>query len=75
MTFRSGDLTRNAPQLFTFNDLQEGQKVVGRMKRIETFALFIEIDGSKVTGLCHNSQVCSHFILHYDRLLIVSPAF
>ena len=74
MTFRSGDLTRNASQLLTLQDLQEGQKIMGRVKRIETFGLFIEIDGSKVTGLCHKSQVCSHPMLHYGHLIAASPA-
>ncbi|KAL4069766.1 hypothetical protein V8B97DRAFT_2051647 [Scleroderma yunnanense] len=57
MTFRSGDLTRNPLQLLTLSDLKEGQKVIGRVKRIETYGLFIEIDGSKVTGLCHKSEL------------------
>ncbi|KAI6047791.1 hypothetical protein EDC04DRAFT_2555890 [Pisolithus marmoratus] len=57
MTFRSGDLARNHSNLITFNDLQEGQKVMGRVKRIEQYGLFIVIDDSKVTGLCHKSQL------------------
>ncbi|KAI6136482.1 hypothetical protein F5141DRAFT_1074915 [Pisolithus sp. B1] len=57
MTFRSGDLARNHSKLVTFNDLQEGQKVMGRVKRIEQYGLFIVIDNSKVTGLCHKSQL------------------
>ncbi|KIO08444.1 hypothetical protein M404DRAFT_938123 [Pisolithus tinctorius Marx 270] len=57
MTFKSGDLARNQSKMITFNDLQEGQKVMGKVKRIEQYGLFIVIDGSKVTGLCHKSQL------------------
>ncbi|KAI6153747.1 hypothetical protein BKA82DRAFT_4093589 [Pisolithus tinctorius] len=57
MTFKSGDLARNHSKMITFNDLQEGQKVMGKVKRIEQYGLFIAIDGSKVTGLCHKSQL------------------
>ncbi|KAI6007158.1 hypothetical protein EDD15DRAFT_2209398 [Pisolithus albus] len=57
MTFRSGDLARNHSKLITFSDLQEGQKVTGRVKRIEQYGLFILIDDSKVSGLCHKSEL------------------
>ncbi|KAG8219657.1 hypothetical protein J3R82DRAFT_612 [Butyriboletus roseoflavus] len=57
MTFRSGDLTRAPPNSVTLSDLREGQKVVGRVKRIEQYGIFIEIEGSKISGLCHKSQI------------------
>jgi len=56
MTFRSGDLTRTPPNSLTLSDLREGQKVIGRVKRIEQYGIFIEIEGSKISGLCHKSQ-------------------
>jgi rRNA biogenesis protein RRP5 len=58
MTFRSGDLSRPSSKSLSIGDLQQGQKVTGRVKRIEQYGLFIEIDGSKISGLCHKSQVC-----------------
>ncbi|KAI6031571.1 hypothetical protein BKA83DRAFT_4202404 [Pisolithus microcarpus] len=57
MTFKSGDLARNHSKLITFNDLQEGQKVMGKVKRIEQYGLFILIDDSKLSGLCHKSEL------------------
>ncbi|EIW86889.1 hypothetical protein CONPUDRAFT_115715 [Coniophora puteana RWD-64-598 SS2] len=57
MTFRSGDLNRNATNGLTLNDLHEGQKVKGRIKRIEAYGLFIEVEGSKISGLCHKSEL------------------
>lgn len=57
MTFKSGDLSRSQSKLITFNDLQEGQKVMGKVKRIEQYGLFILIDDSKLSGLCHKSEL------------------
>ncbi|KAG9314209.1 hypothetical protein JVU11DRAFT_4995 [Chiua virens] len=57
MTFRSGDLTRTPASSLALSDLQEGQKVIGRVKRVEQYGIFIEIQGSKICGLCHKSQL------------------
>ncbi|KAF8140429.1 hypothetical protein EV363DRAFT_1393337 [Boletus edulis] len=57
MTFRSGDLTRAPSNSLTLSDLREGQKVAGRVKRIEQYGIFIGIEGSKISGLCHKSQL------------------
>ncbi|KAG6832513.1 hypothetical protein H0H92_000142 [Tricholoma furcatifolium] len=55
MSFRTGIL-KNPSQL-TVGDLQIGQKVEGVVKRIEDYGLFIQIENSKLTGLCHKSQL------------------
>jgi rRNA biogenesis protein RRP5 len=57
MTFRSGDLERGKSSSLSLADLHEGQKVDGRIKRVEAYGLFIEIEGSKLSGLCHKSEV------------------
>ena len=57
LSFRSGDLKKNAPASMTLADLTEGQKVEGRVKKIEDYGLFIEIEGSRVSWLCHKSEV------------------
>ena len=67
MTFRSGDLTRAPPNSLTLSDLREGQKVIGRVKRIEQYGIFIEIEGSKISGLCHKSQAS------YQYAVLPSP--
>lgn len=59
MTLRSGDLSK--PVALTFSALAPGQHVDGVVKRIEEYGLFIQIDNSKLSGLCHKSQV-GHFI-------------
>ncbi|KAF8274016.1 nucleic acid-binding protein [Lactarius quietus] len=57
LTFRSGSLSRSDQPTLSLSDLQEGQKIKGRIKKIEAYGLFIEIEGSKVSGLCHKSEL------------------
>ncbi|KAJ7706378.1 hypothetical protein B0H17DRAFT_1192865 [Mycena rosella] len=57
MTFRSGDFSKASSSSLAITDLKEGQKVDGVVKRIEDYGLFIQIDGSKINGLCHKSQL------------------
>ncbi|TFY62849.1 hypothetical protein EVJ58_g3608 [Rhodofomes roseus] len=57
MSFRSGDLQRDMRPSVTLADLAEGQKVDGRVKKIEDYGIFVEIEGSKVSGLCHKSEL------------------
>lgn len=73
MTFRSGDLKRDARSQSTLADLSEGQKVDGRVKKIEDYGLFIEIAGSKLSGLCHKSEV-RRFLAPYTHCLTCRAA-
>ncbi|OBZ78635.1 rRNA biogenesis protein RRP5 [Grifola frondosa] len=57
MSFRSADLKRDGVPRLSLSDLSEGQKVEGRVKKIEDYGLFIEIEGSKLSGLCHKSEL------------------
>ena len=59
MSFRSGDLKRDNRSQLTLSDLTEGQKIDGRVKRVEDYGIFIEVEGSKISGLCHKSEVSS----------------
>ncbi|KAJ3741063.1 hypothetical protein EV360DRAFT_76771, partial [Lentinula raphanica] len=54
MTLRSGDLSK--PTVLTLSTLSVGQQVEGVVKRIEEYGLFIQIDNSKLSGLCHKSE-------------------
>jgi len=40
-------------------DLQKGQKVKGFVRAITDFGVFVQIEGSDVSGLAHKSQVSS----------------
>ncbi|KAI0801037.1 hypothetical protein C8Q74DRAFT_1239986 [Fomes fomentarius] len=57
LSFRSGDLKRDNHAQLSLSDFSEGQKVDGRVKRVEEYGLFIEIEGSKLSGLCHKSEL------------------
>lgn len=57
MSFRSGELKRDNRSQLKLSDLSEGQKIDGRVKKVEDYGLFIEIEGSKLSGLCHKSEV------------------
>ncbi|OCH94735.1 U3 snoRNP-associated protein Rrp5 [Obba rivulosa] len=57
MSFRSGDITKSTSSRLSFAHLSEGQKVNGRVKKIEEYGLFIEIEGTKLSGLCHKSEL------------------
>lgn len=57
MTFRSADSSRNTQQAIKLSDLSEGQKVDAVVKKIEDYGLFLEVEGSKVRGLCHKSEL------------------
>ncbi|CAL1695136.1 unnamed protein product [Somion occarium] len=56
MSFRSSDAKASQPTL-QISDLSEGAKVTGTVKKIEDYGLFIEIEGSKLRGLCHKSEL------------------
>lgn len=54
MSFRTKS---SATSMLTLRDFQEGQTVHGHVKKVEDYGMFIEVDDSKVSGLCHKSEV------------------
>ncbi|KAI3518805.1 hypothetical protein L1887_07619 [Cichorium endivia] len=52
----SGQKDKNC-DIGDFSSLNVGEIVSGRVKRIESFGLFIAIDQSKLVGLCHVSEL------------------
>ncbi|EKM61289.1 uncharacterized protein PHACADRAFT_168722 [Phanerochaete carnosa HHB-10118-sp] len=57
MSFRSSDSSRSAQLTIKLSDLSEGQKVDAVVKKIADYGLFLEVEGSKVRGLCHKSEL------------------
>ena len=49
-------------------DLQEGQTVSGRVKRVEGFGVFITLAGNGLTGLCHISEVADEKVANLPSL-------
>jgi rRNA biogenesis protein RRP5 len=64
MTLRTNTSTLAASTV-TISNLHIGQKVDGEIKRIEDYGLFIQIQNSKLTGLCHKSQVRHDYSLRF----------
>ena len=59
MSFRTKSSTAGGDSLLTLRDFEAGQTVHGHVKKVEDYGLFIELDDSKVSGLCHKSEVRS----------------
>jgi rRNA biogenesis protein RRP5 len=51
-----------AANQLTFESLEEGMVLRGRVTRLETFGIFINLHGSALTGLCHKSRISDTFV-------------
>ena len=60
MSFRSEEFIKRFSKA-TITSVNPGQKVDGIVKKVESYGLFIQIDGSRLQGLCHKSEVCRFF--------------
>ena len=56
MTLRSGDL-KALTGTTTLSDVTVGQKVDGVIKKVEDYGVFVEIKDTKISGLCHKSEL------------------
>ena len=54
---RSRDLSEPETSTITYEDLVEGENVDAVVKKVELYGLFVEIKGTKISGLCHKSEV------------------
>ncbi|CAE6393843.1 unnamed protein product [Rhizoctonia solani] len=57
LTMRSGDINKLLKRTVGLSDFEVGQKVEGRVKSVMDFGIFIEIAGTKISGLCHKSEI------------------
>jgi rRNA biogenesis protein RRP5 len=55
LTFRSGARAPTSSKL-SLSDFSVGQKVEGKVKKVADYGLFIQINDSNLSGLCHKSQ-------------------
>src|SRR5258706_1152194 len=56
MTMRSGNL-KAITGAITLADFTLGQKVDGVIRKVEDYGVFVEIKGTKISGLCHKSEL------------------
>ena len=58
MNLKPSVVDKDYVPLLTMNDLKEGQVVTGKVRQVEVFGAFIDIDGTaNVSGLCHRSEM------------------
>ncbi|QRV97232.1 rRNA biogenesis protein RRP5 [Ceratobasidium sp. AG-Ba] len=57
LTMRSGEISKLLKHTLSLSDFKVGQKVEGRVKSVTDFGMFIEIAGTKISGLCHKSEI------------------
>ncbi|KAK4650317.1 rRNA biogenesis protein rrp5 [Podospora pseudocomata] len=63
MSLRPSILSKDYVPPITFSDLKEGQIVTGKVRKVEDFGAFIDIDGSdRLSGLCHRSEMADRAI-------------
>ncbi|KAB5588082.1 RRNA biogenesis protein RRP5 [Ceratobasidium theobromae] len=57
LTMRSGDINKLLRRTLGLADFEVKQKIEGRVKSVTDFGIFIEIAGTKISGLCHKSEI------------------
>ncbi|KAI2639857.1 nucleic acid-binding protein [Hypomontagnella submonticulosa] len=58
MSLKTSVISKDFVPLIDYSDLQEGQIVTGKIRKVEEFGAFIVIEGSaNVSGLCHRSEM------------------
>ena len=50
----------------SLSDFTEGQIVVASVKKVEAFGVFLAIEDSNVSGLCHKSEVSLGWSRRHD---------
>lgn len=58
MSLKPSVVDKDYVPLTKISDLKEGETVTGRVRKVEEFGAFIDIDGSdNLSGLCHRSEM------------------
>ena len=63
MSLKPSVVDKDYVPLTTIADLQEGQTITGRVRKVEDFGAFIDLDGSRnLSGLCHRSEMADRAV-------------
>lgn len=57
LTFRTKAAPEPRVKNLSYGSFEVGQKVDAVVKRVETFGIFLRIDETSISGLCHKSEV------------------
>ena len=68
MSLKSSIVDPSAEPAKKFDDLKEGMKVDGSIKAIHSYGVFIKLNGSHISGLCHISELSDVAVTQIDKL-------
>ena len=61
LSLKRSQLDSNYKPPLTFNDVRVGQKLTGKVRKVEDYGVFIVIDNSaNVSGLCHRTKMADN---------------
>ncbi|EPS59007.1 hypothetical protein M569_15804, partial [Genlisea aurea] len=63
VTLRTSSVDRGS-DVISFDHVSAGTIISGRIKRVESFGLFISIDNTNIVGLCHISEISDSYEEH-----------
>ncbi|KAF8578416.1 U3 snoRNP-associated protein Rrp5 [Ramaria rubella] len=61
---------RSGPVEMTLRNYHEGQKVDAIIKKKENYGIFIQIKDTKISGLCHRSQISDNTNADIDQVVL-----
>jgi rRNA biogenesis protein RRP5 len=69
LSLKESVLDKNYIPKLSFTDMEAGQIVTGKVRKVEDFGVFVVVDGSNnVSGLCHKSQLADQPVLDVKKL-------
>ena len=70
LSLKASYLVENFKPPMTINDLEPGMVITGKVRKVEEFGAFIDIDNTqpRISGLCHKSEVASKRVSDVRKL-------
>ena len=70
MSLRPSAVTGKAERQTGLSDFTKGQIVTGKVTKVAEYGVFVRIDGSNVSGLCHKSQIADRKVEDISKLYV-----
>ncbi|KAI1294999.1 rRNA biogenesis protein rrp5 [Mortierella claussenii] len=71
LTLKASQIDPSIKAIQTLADFTKGQKVKGTIKAVKEIGVFIKIDNSAVSGLCHISEISENHVPDVSKLYSV----
>ena len=70
MSLKASHLEDDYKAPVTFSDLQVGMTVTGKVRKVEDFGAFVDIDGTqpRLSGLCHRSEIADQRVQDVSKV-------